>query len=137
MSKYFFLLSGIEPAYFFVPFEPCHLFTGVDAGVLLNLLNGERQCPFAVKVIEYFLITHCIQGVERPIRIDAAYFFHKSVGYHLFHASVYAVVQLLTVTCETYFYDTKRAFLFLLRAERPTPLSAHSKRKNAPSASSK
>ena len=55
------LLVGMEPADVVVATEPGHLLAGVDAAVLLYLLDGKLQGTVAVEVGKEFLVAH---GVE-------------------------------------------------------------------------
>ena len=38
----------MEPLYFFISFEPSHLFTRINAGVLLDFIYGKGEFPFSV-----------------------------------------------------------------------------------------
>ena len=55
---------------------------------LLDFLNGKRQCPFTVQVVEDFLVAYGVQRIERTVRVDTAGFLYQSVRYHLFYALV-------------------------------------------------
>ena len=65
----FCLLVGMEPHDVFVPFEPGHLFTRVNAGILLDFPDSEFQCPFSVQILEHFFVSYGIERVQMPERI--------------------------------------------------------------------
>mgnify|MGYP002712239620 CR=1 FL=1 len=62
----FCLLVGMEPHDVFVPFEPGHLFTRVNAGILLDFPDSEFQCPFSVQILEPFFQGHFPQEPVMP-----------------------------------------------------------------------
>ena len=118
VCQYLRLLFRMEPSEFFIPFEPCHLLARVDAGVLLDLLNGKRQCPFTVQILEYLFITDRIQRVKVLVWIDTACLFHQSVFYHLVHPAVDAFVEFFPVTCQSDLDDAERTFFFFAGYEK-------------------
>ena len=79
---------GVEPEYFVVVSEPCHLLLGIDAGVLLDSLHSHVEGPFTVEVTEKFFIAYGVEGIEMPQWINTSCFFEQSVGHHLIDSSV-------------------------------------------------
>ena len=75
----FCLLVGMEPHDVFVPFEPGHLFTRVNAGILLDFPDSEFQCPFSVQILEHFFVSYGIERVQMPERIYLPGFFQQAV----------------------------------------------------------
>ena len=95
--QYFPFLLRVEPVDFLVPFEPGHLFTRVNAGLLLDFPDSEFQCPFSVQILEHFFVSYGIERVQMPERIYLPGFFQQAVLHHDVHAAVDAVIQLFAV----------------------------------------
>ena len=93
----FCLLVGMEPHDVFVPFEPGHLFTRVNAGILLDFSDSEFQSPFSVQILEHFFVSYGIERVQMPERIYLPGFFQQAVLHHHVHAAVDAVIQFFAV----------------------------------------
>ena len=93
----FCLLVGMEPHDVFVPFEPGHLFTRVNAGILLDFPDSEFQSPFSVQILEHFFVSYGIERVQMPERLYLPGFFQQAVLHHDVHAAVDAVIQFFAV----------------------------------------
>ena len=112
-----FLLVGVEPSDVFVATVPGHLLAGVDAAVLLDLLDGEVERALSVEVGEELLVAHGIERVEMAIGIYAACLLDEAVGDHLVDTAVDAVVELLALAAQTYLDDAEGALLRGARTE--------------------
>ena len=75
VRQYLRFLFRMEPLYFFISFEPSHLFTRINAGVLLDFIYGKGEFPFSIQILEQFFITYCVERIEVAIGKYRAYFF--------------------------------------------------------------
>ena len=101
----------MEPTDVGIALEPSHLFAGINAGVLLDFLDGKVQIPFTVQVFEHFFVAYGVQRVEVLVGIHASGFFQEAVLHHDVHPSVDAVVEFLAVAGQPHFDDVERSFL--------------------------
>ncbi len=107
----------VEPVDVVVALEPRQLFLGIDAGVLLDALDGHIQRPDAVKDVEEFFVADGVEGVEMAVGIEAADFVEQAVLHHGIHTLVDALEQVVATAIEPDFDDAERALLALACAE--------------------
>ena len=96
-----------------VALEPAQLFLGVEAGVLLDALNGGVAVHSAVEECKQFFVTHGVERVEMAKVKDAAGFFFESLLNHVVDSAVDAVEEQFPLHVETHLDDVERALLCL------------------------
>ena len=100
--------SGGEPADGRIAPEPRELPLGIAPRVALDPLDGLLVARAAVEPVEQLPVTHRLQGVQFPERVERPGFVHQPVGEHPLHPSVDPFVKRPARKVHSDFHDPER-----------------------------